>query len=117
EPAQGRPALPGRAAAQLQPQVLPALAPPLLLLRALERPAARRARVPPGGGAADAAGPLGDDARSRRPVRAALVGIAVVLAALLVRGAGSATPNHDWPLFGYDTARHNVSPDATITKA
>ena len=44
--AEGRPALPGRAAAQLQPQVLPALAAALLLLRALDRPAARRARLP-----------------------------------------------------------------------
>ena len=25
--------------------------------------------------------------------------------------------SHDWPLYGYDTARHNASPDATITAA
>ena len=67
--AEGRPALPARAAAQLQPQVLPPLAPPLLLLRALGRPPARRARLPPCRVAADAARALGQDAGSRRPVR------------------------------------------------
>jgi outer membrane protein assembly factor BamB len=29
--------------------------------------------------------------------------------------AGRTAANHDWPLFGYDTARHNASPDASIT--
>ena len=54
---QGRPPLPGRAPAQLQPQVLPALAPPLLLLRAVDGLPARRSRVPARGVAADAARP------------------------------------------------------------
>jgi len=50
-------------------------------------------------------------------VRRLLV-LAVVLAGVVAvaHGAGSAQ-SHDWPLFGYDTARHGVSPDATITQA
>jgi outer membrane protein assembly factor BamB len=49
-------------------------------------------------------------------IRAVLV--AVVAAA--IAGAASSADNpasRDWPLYGYDTARHNASPDATITAA
>ena len=72
--AQGRPALPARAPAQLQPQVLPALAPPLLLLRALGRPAARRSRVPPRRVAADAARARGSRRRISPPSETARSG-------------------------------------------
>jgi hypothetical protein len=49
-------------------------------------------------------------------IRVALV---VALAAAIVGTASSADKpgSHDWPLYGYDTARHNASPDATITAA
>jgi len=49
-------------------------------------------------------------------IRVALV---VALAAAIVGTASSADNpgSHDWPLYGYDTARHNASPDATITAA
>ena len=79
---EGRPAVPARAPAQLQPQVLPALAAPLLLLRAVERPAARRPRVPARRVAAHAARPVGrvarpggadEGSRSRGVARAARV--------------------------------------------
>ena len=68
---EGRSPVPGRAPAQLQPQVLPALAAPLLLLRAVERPPARRARLPAGRVAADAARPLGQDTRTWQRIEVA----------------------------------------------
>src|SRR5205085_4779026 len=124
--AEARPALPARAAACLQPQVLPGVAAALLLLRALERPADRRRRLPARRVAADAAGTLGEDARPdcavkflaavvwalakgggerAKPVRL-LCGVAS--AALLLTFTGSAAA--DWPEFGYDPGRHNVGP-------
>jgi outer membrane protein assembly factor BamB len=42
-----------------------------------------------------------------------LAGLVLVTAACASR-AGTAA-NRDWPLFGYDAARHGASPDATIT--
>ena len=49
-------------------------------------------------------------------IRVALV---VAVAAAIVGTASSADNpgSHDWPLYGYDTARHNASPDAAITAA
>ena len=41
--------------------------------------------------------------------------LAVVLVAAVPAGALSGAPNTDWGRFGYDTARHNASPDTTIT--
>lgn len=39
-----------------------------------------------------------------------------LLAALLLpSAAGTAAAPRDWPVFGYDAARHNASPDTTIT--
>ena len=35
-------------------------------------------------------------------------------ALLLPAAAGTAAAPHDWPIFGYDAARHNASPDTTI---
>ena len=66
-PAARGPALPARAPAQLQPEVLPALAPPLLLLRTVERPAAGRARLPARRVAAHPPGPWVRTARSWLP--------------------------------------------------
>jgi len=43
-----------------------------------------------------------------------LAAAAVVAAAVGASRAGTAA-NRDWPLFGYDAARHGASPDATIT--
>lgn len=45
--------------------------------------------------------------------------LVAALAAAIVGTASSADDpaSHDWPLYGYDTARHNASPDATITAA
>ena len=60
-PDQARPLLPGRAPAQLQPQVLPGVAAPLLLLRALRRPAAARGRVRARRGLRRAASAVGED--------------------------------------------------------
>ena len=69
--ARDRPALPARAAAQLQPQVLPRVAAPLLLLRALDGAAAGGARLPPRRVAADPARARGRAAcATRRPRRA-----------------------------------------------
>src|SRR5207237_8515054 len=108
-----RSAVPPRAPAQLQPQVLAALAPALLLLRALGRPAARRARVSARRVAAHAAGPVGPLAGPRGAVRYLLP-----LVALAFVGAGqSATGGMDWNRFGYDTARHNQAPGSGITAA
>jgi outer membrane protein assembly factor BamB len=45
---------------------------------------------------------------------AVLAAAAVVVAAVGASRAGTAS-NRDWPLFGYDAARHGASPDATIT--
>jgi outer membrane protein assembly factor BamB len=43
----------------------------------------------------------------------------VFAAAMLVTAASASvagtSSNRDWPVFGYDTARHNASPDGTIT--
>lgn len=53
-----------------------------------------------------------------RAAAATLVAAAAVATAACAYGTGSAAPaGRDWPLFGYDTARHNASPDATITGA
>ncbi len=43
----------------------------------------------------------------------------VALAAAIAGAASSADRpgSRDWPLYGYDTARHNASPDSTITAA
>jgi outer membrane protein assembly factor BamB len=49
--------------------------------------------------------------------RAALAAAVVALLAGSTSSAGTNTANRDWPLYGYDTARHNASPDATITAA
>ncbi|MGZ4339239.1 MAG: outer membrane protein assembly factor BamB family protein [Gaiellaceae bacterium] len=47
-----------------------------------------------------------------------LSGAVAAGAAVVAIAATSATPaQHDWPRFGYDTARHNASPDTTITAA
>ncbi len=44
--------------------------------------------------------------------------VAVVAAAIAGTASSADTPaSHDWPLYGYDTARHNASPDTTITAA
>ena len=45
--------------------------------------------------------------------------LVAALAAALAATASSANDpgSHDWPLYGYDTARRNASPDATITAA
>jgi outer membrane protein assembly factor BamB len=45
--------------------------------------------------------------------------LVAVLAAAIAGTASSADDpaSHDWPLYGYDAARHNASPDATITAA
>src|SRR5262249_55860659 len=79
---QGRPAVPTRAPPQLQPQVLPTMAQAVLLLRAVERPPARRPRLPPCRVAADAARALGEDTRPDGAMRkAALLVPAVILLA------------------------------------
>jgi outer membrane protein assembly factor BamB len=44
--------------------------------------------------------------------RAALLAL---LLALPAAGSARATAAHDWPLFGYDPARRDASPDATLT--
>jgi outer membrane protein assembly factor BamB len=45
--------------------------------------------------------------------------VVVALAAAIAGAASSADRpgSRDWPLYGYDTARHNASPDSTITAA
>jgi outer membrane protein assembly factor BamB len=50
------------------------------------------------------------------------VALLVLAAATVAGGAHAASSSgdaaaHDWPRFGYDTARHDASPDATITAA
>src|SRR5262249_25218493 len=63
--------------------------------------------------AADTAGPLGQDAGSRRSVKALLpLGVAVLA---LAHGSGAATTGMDWNRFGYDAARHNSAPGSGIT--
>src|SRR5581483_9736894 len=114
---EGGPPLPGRAPAQLQPQVLSPLAPALLLLRALERPSARGARVPAGGVAAHASRSVGQDRRSGRTVKRLLVLPLAALCAVLPGASTSASSPGDWGRYGYDAARTNVSPDSTITAA
>jgi outer membrane protein assembly factor BamB len=52
----------------------------------------------------------------RRILALAALAAAIAGAARAASSSGSAT-SHDWPIFGYDTARHNVSADATITAA
>jgi hypothetical protein len=44
-----------------------------------------------------------------------LAAAVVVLAAFAPAVAGSGAASKDWPQFGYDAARHNASPDTTIT--
>ena len=45
--------------------------------------------------------------------------LVVAVAAIIASTASSADnpASHDWPVYGYDTARHNASPDAAITVA
>jgi hypothetical protein len=46
--------------------------------------------------------------------------VLVLVVAAAIAGAASSADDpesHDWPLYGYDAARHNASPDATITAA
>jgi len=50
-----------------------------------------------------------------KSVTALALGALVV--ALLPAAAGSAQASGDWPLFGYDSARHNTSPDTRLTAA
>src|SRR3954454_12713604 len=87
--AEARRPLPARAAAQLQPQVLPRVAAPLLLLRTLERPAGRRRRLSARRIASHAARSLGEDARPARAWRLVL--------ALAVAPAAAAPAAADWP--------------------
>ena len=51
--------------------------------------------------------------------RVALVlALAAAIAGVARGAASSSSPaGHDWARFGYDTARRNASPDATITAA
>jgi outer membrane protein assembly factor BamB len=44
-----------------------------------------------------------------------VLGVAGAVVALLPAAAGSAPTGGDWPLFGYDSARHNASPDTRIS--
>ncbi len=85
--------LPDRAAAHVQQEVLPGLASPVSRLRALRRPAARRARLRPSGGlprppaGAVAADPGG---RSRmRPLAVALATVALALPAASAQARSS----------------------------
>ena len=44
----------------------------------------------------------------------------LVAAAAAIVGTASSADNpgsHDWPVYGYDAARHSASPDTTITAA
>src|SRR5262249_45799118 len=103
---------------QLQPQVLPAVAQTVLLLRALERPPARGPRLPPRRVAADAARALGEDTRPDGAMRkSALLVPAVILLAWVPAAARPAASTPEWPLYGYDSGRRNVSPDARLTAA
>lgn len=43
--------------------------------------------------------------------------LGALVVALLPAAAGSAQAGGDWPLFGYDSARHNASPDTRLTAA
>jgi len=52
----------------------------------------------------------------RRAALAALACATLVVVAAYARASTSAA-GQDWPRFGFDTARHNVSPDTTITAA
>jgi outer membrane protein assembly factor BamB len=50
--------------------------------------------------------------------RALLVaGACAAVAAAAAYARSSAPSSHDWPRYGYDTARHNSAPDTTITAA
>src|SRR3954451_4086795 len=49
--------------------------------------------------------------------RLALAACAVLLVVALPAAARTAATRDDWPLFGYDNARHNASPDTRITAA
>ncbi len=44
-----------------------------------------------------------------------LLAVAAVLVVVVPAAARSGAPNTDWGRFGYDAARHNVSPDTKIT--
>jgi hypothetical protein len=49
---------------------------------------------------------------------ALVVALAAAIAGVARGAASSGSPaSHDWARFGYDTARHNASPDAAITAA
>jgi len=43
-----------------------------------------------------------------------LLPLAALLALLVARAGGTAPAPHDWPVFGWDAARHNASPETTI---
>src|SRR4051812_6652526 len=49
--------------------------------------------------------------------KAACLAFALLLVAVVPSAARTSTSRDDWPLFGYDTARHNASPDTRITAA
>ena len=48
---------------------------------------------------------------------AVLVGLAMLLVVSVPAAARPAATSTDWPLFGYDSARHDVSPDTRLTAA
>src|SRR5207253_2008047 len=98
-PPEGRPPLPSRAAAQLQPQVLPALAAAVLLLRAVGRPAARGPRLSAGGVAPHSTWPVGAYTGPRRSVRRAVVLLAATVAAATAAWAAAGASTADWPGF------------------
>jgi hypothetical protein len=48
-------------------------------------------------------------------MRCALLGLAALVVAYVPADAHSRQSSVDWPVFGYDAARRNVSPDTRIT--
>jgi hypothetical protein len=50
-------------------------------------------------------------------VKRVLLVLAVVATIAASASSADTAGGHDWPLYGYDTARHNASPDTTITAA
>ncbi|HEY2776335.1 MAG TPA: PQQ-binding-like beta-propeller repeat protein [Gaiellaceae bacterium] len=48
-------------------------------------------------------------------MRRALLVVAIAAAIAGTASSADAPASHDWPLYGYDTSRHNASPDATIS--
>src|SRR4029078_5584342 len=85
--AQARTSMSSRAPSQLQPQVLPRLAAPLLLFRTVGRPAARRPRIPARGITANATRPVGSFPRPGCAMRVPLAGVIVLL--LFATGASA----------------------------